>query len=177
MANQRNQNRRVSKNNIKLGTLNICGLSTRSKFALNKFIDDEQLDILALQETETADLVKLELNNMSVICDTNKAGNKGSALYISNKYSITKLDSISKLSRNIDSCWGLVVINNRRYIIGSVYAKLKYKPAIKEILSMLKAAHDKQAELKATGVILKGDFNARHLSWGDSLNNEYGGFS
>ena len=39
---------------------------------------------------------------------------------------------------------------------------------------MLKAAKDKQVQLKASGVILTGDFNARHLSWGDKMNNEYG---
>ena len=66
-------------------TLNICGLSTRSKFMINKFIESEKIDILALQETCTSDLSKLKIENMSVIIDTNKAANKGTALYVSNK--------------------------------------------------------------------------------------------
>ena len=172
MDNRTNRNSVGTK--IKLCTVNICGMSERSKFALNKYIEDEQIDLLAVQEIDTTDQVKLELINRSVICDTNKAANKGAALYISDKFSITKLEAISKISKNIDSCWGLVVIRNRRYIIGNVYAKLKYRPAIKEIMKMLKAAKDRQQELKATGVILTGDFNARHVSWGDAWNNDYG---
>ena len=162
MDNRTNRNSVGTK--IKLCTVNICGMSERSKFALNKYIEDKQIDLLAVQEIDTTDQVKLELINRSVICDTNKAANKGAALYISDKFSITKLEAISKISKNIDSCWGLVVIRNRRYIIGNVYAKLKYRPAIKEIMKMLKAAKDRQQELKATGVILTGVFNARHVS-------------
>ena len=81
---------------VKLCTINICGLSTRSKLALNHYIDAEKIDILSVLETGSDDLSKLELLNMSAICDTNKASNKGAALFVSNKYSITKLESISK---------------------------------------------------------------------------------
>lgn len=159
---------------LKLCTINICGLSNRSRFVMNRYIDEEKIDILAIQETGSSDTLKLELDNMSCICDTNNAGNKGAALYVNNKYSIAKIDSLSKLSKNIDSCWGLVVIQNKRYLIGNVYVKLDYKPAINEVLRMLNAARQRQTELKASGIILKGDFNARHCAWGDTNNNEYG---
>lgn len=149
-------------------------MSDRSQFALNKFLDTQQIDVMFLQETNTTDPEKLVLNNMSFICDTNKATNRGAALYASDQHSITKLEEISKLSKHIDSSWGLVIIRNQRFIIGSIYAKLNYKPAIREVMKMLKAAEKRKMELKACGVILSGDFNARHLSWGDTLNNEYG---
>ena len=159
---------------IKYCSINICGLSHRSKLVLNKFVIDEQLDFMTVQETGTDSISKLELLNMSVICDTNTSANKGAAIYISNKHSITKLESISKLSKNLDSCWGLVVINNKRLIVGSIYVKLNYKEAIQEVIKMLNLAKQKQTELKASGVILTGDFNSRHQSWGDSINNYYG---
>ena len=174
MDNQRNTGRSESNKKFKLCTLNICGLSQRSKLVLNNYVYAENIDILALQETGTDDLSKLELFNMSVICDTNKATNKGAALYVNNKHSITKLDTISQLSRNLDSCWGLVVISKKRYIIGNVYVKLNHKPAITEVIRMLSAAEQKLTEHKAAGIILTGDFNSRHLSWGDKLNNYYG---
>ena len=69
-----------SSKKIKLCSLNICGLSERSKLVINKYVDSEDIDILALQETGTDDLSKLELHNMSAISDTNKAANKGTAL-------------------------------------------------------------------------------------------------
>ena len=161
-------------NKLKMCSVNICGLSSRSQFVLNKYIESDCIDILKMQETGTADLTKLEIQNMSVISDRNNAVNKGTALYVSNKYSITNLESISKITKNIDSCWGLVTAHNKRYIIGNVYVKLNYSSAIKEVLKMLKAAQQKQTQLRAAGVIMTGDFNARHLSWGDSINNEYG---
>ena len=175
-ANRRHGNRTNtnSSNKIKLCTLNICGLSERSKLVINKYVDSKEIDILCLQETGTDDSSKLEIHNMCNISDTNKAANKGVALYVRNKHTITKLDNISKLSKNLDSCWGLVVIAKKRYIIGNLYVKLNHKPAMNEVSRMLTAAEQKQRELKAVGIIVSGDFNARHLSWGDKTNNYYG---
>ena len=87
-------NRGVANKTIKLCTINICGMSSRSQFTLNKFVEDEEIDILAMLETNTTQPAKLELENMSFICDTNKAANKGAALYTRDKYSITKLETI-----------------------------------------------------------------------------------
>ena len=174
MDNQGHQNRTNCDVNLKLGTINICGLSNRSRMVLNNYIHAEEFDALAVQETETSIKENLELHNMNVICDTNKAVNKGAALYVSNKHTITKIDTISKISRNLDSCWGLLVAHKKRYIIGSIYVKLNHKPAIEETVRMLKEAEKKKEELKASGIILMGDFNSRHLSWGDKLINYYG---
>ena len=64
MANIKRNNQTLKTLKIKFCTLNICGLSTRSKFTLNKFIDDEKIKILALQETGSTDSEVLELNNI-----------------------------------------------------------------------------------------------------------------
>ena len=157
---------------IKLCTINICGLSNRSKFNINKFNHDNGIDIEAIQETGSADDEILKLDNMDVIHDSNNAINRGAALYVNSAYTITRLDSIS--SKHIDSCWGLVQINNKRLIFGNVYVRLNVKNAISEVMKMLRAAHQKQTQLKATGIILTGDFNARHTSWGDNTINDYG---
>ena len=178
MANTNFQQRKSAFKNLTIGTINICGLSKRSQFCLNKYIDDENIDALAVQEIAGAigelNPSNLELHNMSHIRDTNNATNKGAALYVNHRHSLTKLESISKLSKNIDSCWGLVVAHGKRFIIGSVYAKLNYEPAIKETLNMLKEAEQLQGKLKAAGIILMGDLNARHRSWGDTVNCSYG---
>ena len=167
-------NRKTDKGLLKFKTINICGLSERSKFLLNQYIDRDEIGILALQELDTSDRDLLQLENMFFITDTNKGANSGAALYVKDTYSITPLNEISKMSRNIDSCWGLVIANNKKYIIGSVYVKLNYPPAIKEVMKMLEKAVIVQKNLKATGVILAGDFNARHLMWGDNKTTKYG---
>ena len=146
----------------------------RTIFALNKFIEDENIAILALQETGAFCSDSHELANMNMIMDTNKSANKGVALYVNDKYTITKLDEISKISKKMDSCWGLVIVEKKRYIIGNVYVKLNYNQAMNDISKMLTAAEEMQKKHKASGIILTGDFNARHQSWGDKMNNNYG---
>ena len=171
------QNRNHNSKNkalLNFKTVNVCGLSERTKFSLNRYIEDDGIDILALQETNTSDSERLQLLNMFCISDSNKAANKGVALYVKNCHTITKLEEISKITQNLDASWGLVIINNKKFIIGSIYVKLNFSQAIKEIIKMLDKADSLQKQLKATGIILAGDFNARHIAWGDKANNSYG---
>ena len=159
---------------VKLCSINICGFGTRSKFMVNKYNDMESFDVLAIQELGATNRDKLNLENMSAIADTNNSVNRGVALYTKNSHSLTQIKSISNLSKNSDSTWGLIIMNNKRYIVGNIYVKLNYSGAIKETLEMLNFAHQKVNKLKAAGVVLMGDFNARHISWGDTTNNSYG---
>ena len=39
---------------------------------------------------------------------------------------------------------------------------------------MLNKAYELRRKFKTNGIILTGDFNARHTAWGDQLNNAYG---
>ena len=89
---------------------------------------------------------------MKTIPDTNQSKNRGSAIYVKSDLTSTKLPEISKLSK-LDSSWCLVIINNKRYFIGSVYVKLNHPNAIKETTKLLKAAQTKATKLKAHGVI------------------------
>ena len=167
-------NTRRNKDHLKLCSINICGLSARSKLVMDNYNYIQNCDIIAIQETNTDKVEQLNLNNMKMISDTNKAKNLGAALYVKSDYTITKLPEISKLSQELDSTWGLAVIKNIRYIVGSIYVKLKVKTAIVDTIKMLKAAQEMTRKLKANGIILAGDFNARHQIWGDGTSNEYG---
>ena len=149
-------------------------MSDRSKITLDRYANNMELDILTVQEMGSCDLEKLKLTNMKVISDDNKANNKGSALYVNKKFTITKIKEINEISKNIDASWGLGVINKKRYILGSVYVKLDYQNAISDVIQMLNKAYSLMGKLRAVGVILSGDFNARHVMWGDHRNNDYG---
>ena len=168
------QTRKNSSNEIKLCTINICGVSTRSRFVLDKYVNDSKYDAVAIQETGSDDIETITLSNMSVITDLNKAKNKGAALYVNDQHSITKLEQISQKFTNIDACWGLAVLNGTRFVIGSVYVRLNAITGVTDILSMLDKAQQLSTKLKSKGVILLGDMNARHQSWGDSTSNDYG---
>ena len=163
-----------SEDQIRCCSININGLSNRSKIPLDKYVDSEKLDIVAVQETLSCDNTKLALSNMYCVTDLNKARNRGAALYVRDIHTVTPIEQISSLSKNIDSAWGLVIINNKRYIVGSVYCKLQYDSAISETLKMLTLAKDLRTKLKAIGIVLMGDMNARHEFWGDKINNSYG---
>ena len=159
---------------IRICSINICGLSDRSKLLLDKYVDEQKYDAVAIQETGKVSMEKLSLCNMNPITDSNEATNKGAALCVKSEHSITKLEDISANYKNIDSCWGLIVINNQRYILGNIYVKLGDVSGITDMISMLKKAQQVSAKLKSRGVILTGDMNARHQFWGDSTDNEYG---
>ena len=167
-------NQSINSSVIKICTINICGMSSKSQFVLDKYVYDSDLDAIAVQETGTDDIEALSLSNMTMITDSNHATNRGAALYVKDKHSLTKLEEISKNYNNLDSCWGLVVINGTRYILGNVYMKLESISGISHVISMLDRAQQLSSRLKAKGVILIGDMNARHQSWGDSTSNQYG---
>lgn len=141
---------------------------------LDKYCDSEQLDIIAVQESGTVKQEKIELSNMKALHDTNNAANRGAILYIRNSISCTNIPEISKVSKQIDSAWGLAIVNKKRYIVGSVYVKLDRPNAITDTIAILNKASMMATTMRACGVILFGDYNARHTVWGDSVTNEYG---
>ena len=159
---------------IKICTINIDGLSEKSRFCLDKYQDDNSFDCIAVQETRKTDIESISLCNMSAIMDSNNALNHGAALYTQDRHSIAKIEEISQDFTNIDSCWGLVVINGTRIIVGSVYVKLGTVNVISDVLSMLAKAQHISTKLKSKGVILVGDMNSRHQSWGDHTSDVNG---
>ena len=161
-------------NKIVMCSINICGMSERSKILLDHYVHKKGFDVVKVQETNTCDEQRLKLTNMTQITDNNKAQNKGAALYINDKFSISKLDEICQQSNNIDATWGLAFLNSKRYILGTVYMKRNYNNAIEELMKMLNKAHSIMNKLKVNGIILTGDLNARHVSWGDNKNDSYG---
>ena len=162
------------KADIKFCSINIDGMSEKSRFVLDKYTDDQRFDIVVVQESRNSDNEKISLTNMEAITDDNNAKNSGSIIYVRNTHSITKLKEINKISTNIDTSWGIAVIHNKRFIIGSVYLKHHYINGVEEFITMLKKASELKSKLKATGIIVMGDFNARHTLWGDKISDSYG---
>ena len=160
---------------LNICSINICGLSDRSRFVLDNYCHDSELDIVAVQESYTSDSTNYSLTGMEFISDINNSVNKGTLLYVnSKKLTITQLPQISAVSKNIDTTWGLVCGKGMRHIFGSVYLKIGYNNAVNDLLKMLKVANSLALTLKAKGVVTLGDFNARNCLWGDHLDNSYG---
>ena len=88
--------------NFKICSINICGMSTRSRFMLDKYVDINKYDAVAVQESETNDAEKLVISNMQALTDDNSSRNKGSVLYTNKNYSTTKLKELNQISKAID---------------------------------------------------------------------------
>ena len=151
---------------IRLCSINICGLSQRSQHVLDYYTDREQLDLVAVQESGKNNLY---LTNMITVTDLNKGANRGCALFVRNCYSVTSLDSISEMSRNIDTVWALCVFNNRRIIVGTAYLKLGYVNGVKELISMIDKAKTMSSTLRAYGIIVLGDIRTADIHYGETL--------
>ena len=137
-------------------------------------IHERDLSILAIQETNSCDDEQLELLNMTCYKDSNRAINRGCALYISQDLKLVQLPQIGSYCNSLDSAWALVEVGNLRIIVGSIYVKPNDTNAILNALSLTDKANDLVPSLKAKGIIVFGDFIARHTAWGDSQNNQYG---
>ena len=158
---------------IKFCSINIQGWSEKSRVTLDHY-NHKGFAAIFVQECMTDDLERIKLTNMKVICDNNKSKNRGAAICINKNFPTTKLKDINESSKHIDASWCLTIIHNKRYILGSVYIKQDYKNGIDDLLKMLDKAYSSIKKHKAVGLILTGDLNARHPSWGDHKSNEYG---
>ena len=55
--------------------------------------------------------------------------------------------------------------------------KLNHKEAVNELIEILESAKKQASQLKAKGIIVFGDYNARNRLWGNQIDNQYGGES
>ena len=176
MANLTRRNRSAQRITIpmRICSINIGGLSEKSRFLIDKYTNDEDFDIVPVQETCTADKERLKLNGMTAYCDLNNAKNRGATIFIKDELPCSEIPEISKISDNLDSVWILVVVGGKRYIVGNVYVNHHYDNAIDDVIKMLDKANASCKKLKALGVILCGDLNSRHTFWNDSTCNKNG---
>ena len=64
--------------------------------------------------------------------------------------------------------------NGKNYFVGNVYVKLDCLQGVKDMLQMLDHTQTLSQIHRCSGVILMGDFNARHQLWNDNCINSYG---
>ena len=77
-------------------------MSERSQFMLNKYVFDQNISILAVQETGESSSFK-KLSNFQMFEDPNSQKNKGCTLYLKTGIVFTPLPKIAQVSFNIDT--------------------------------------------------------------------------
>lgn len=158
---------------LNLCQVNICSLSPNSALALSKYAYDNDLDIIAVQETKTA--------NPPSICNfdvehTNPQGahdlKGGCALYISNK--INNTCRLTHLETTTDLIWVLLDLGKTKIIVGNVYVQLNNIRHLQEVTKSCTDAQNYATSNHIEGVVLLGDFNSRSTLWNDDKTNTLG---
>ena len=155
----------------KLCQINIDGLSDHSKLAIDKYISDNSIEILALQEVG-ANLPEEEI--FSNVESSWHYGCHGVGLSINPKFKPQPVKDLS--SAGIDSVFSLCTINNRGVMVASCYCRpeISSTKSLKQLLKNLDDAWSWCLNRRIKSMIVLGDFNARSTNWGDSINNPRG---
>lgn len=173
-------NRNPPKNSMEHKPLNFCqininGLSKHSKTALDKFSFDQQLSIIALQETKlNASQVKdLETTpNMESFMLPKEQDTYGVGLLISPTLFPQRMKNLEEST--LDIVWCLVKINGLNVLVASVYCPPHNPSDLRKIIENIKAVNMYGTANKIKDILIFGDFNSRSMNWGDTSTNKRG---
>ena len=151
--------------------LNVSGLSNHTITALEKFIADQKIDILALQE------IGMNKHPHSLFqgkCTYTSHNVKGVALSIDTTLHPQVINDFSNCTT--DDLWVLCTISSKPVLLGTGYCQPEINSAnsLKELLTQLSKARLWCKSKKIDNMIMFGDFNARSVNWGDTVDNQRG---
>ncbi|KAK2582806.1 hypothetical protein KPH14_008895 [Odynerus spinipes] len=145
---------------------------------LEEFIKGNNLDIALLSETKLNKMHKIDIEGYDIIRtdrpNTKKGG--GTAIIIQNNIPYSKVTYPSSENNSIIkyTIIKLKINRNQRLFLASIYATNKIETK-QEFLNELNTIFTKlKLNDKDTYYILAGDYNARHIEFGDRTNNTRG---
>ena len=161
---------------VKIAQINICGLSDRSKLCLDKYIDEQKADLIFLSETKS-DHNNHSFANCVYTGRANKSNpNQKGGVGIISHNSLT-IDRQSHLEKDsIDAIFATITIGHTRLLCCSVYIGPNAFQDLKTFLGMTEQAYSQLDKIKCSGMMIIGDLNSRHSSWGDTTDNKFGKF-
>ena len=75
---------------------------------------------------------------------------------------------------DVDCCFAAISVEKRKLLLGSKYVHLGNTENIESATDVLAEAYTICKNENKTGPIIFGEWNLRHLLWGDKLENKYG---
>lgn len=151
--------------------LNIDGLSPHSTIAVNKFIKDKNVTLLALQEVgKTIPSVDI-FPGMLTFGVSNV---RGVSLSIAKEHLPHHVPEIE--DKNVDAVSVLCSINKLSVLVVSCYCRpeISSVKSLKDLISYINKAWAWCKKSRVKSMLVLGDFNARSPNWGDSLENQRG---
>ena len=155
--------------------VNISGLSAHSKLALEKFTFDNNISLVALQETK---LNQDQLNsldkfsNLESFFSPKLEQTYGVGLLISQ---LLLPERVTKLEEpDCDILWCLINMNCSSVLVASAYVPPNNVTKLKKLLLNIDQAYKYAEHNKIKDILVFGDFNSRNIMWGDTRNNTHG---
>ena len=155
--------------------LNISKMSNNSELCLQKFIHEQNIHLLALQETGCWKATNAFFQD-SVIFQNDISGKtnlRGVALIVKKSLLPEKVDMED--SCEFDVTWCQIRAGKKRTLVGSIYiSPSASKEAFENLLKHIKSAQSFKERHKFNSLLIYGDFNARSFEWGDHHENSRG---
>ena len=155
------------------GQINIAKMSVNSEMALKKFILENDVLLMAIQETGNWNH---SANGAPGYSAFHKAGdlNKGTAGVALLIHPTLEPEPIYELNDDdeMDTIWCQIKIRGKRHLVGSVYCKPSQNEAnniaaFKNLTDSIDKARTYKKKHNFNSLLIYGDYNARHSEWGD----------
>jgi len=161
---------------LKICQLNICGLSAHSRTALDRYASDEQLSIIALQETKLSSAQIDVIDSKHGYCDfflPKEEETQGVGLLIMASLQPQRIPCLEE--SELDIIWCSVKIDKLDVLVASAYCPPRISvDGLKRLMKNISAAHDYSNKHKIKNVLVFGDYNSRNINWGDTMTNNRG---
>ena len=151
--------------------LNIDGLSDHSRIALDKYIQENCIQILALQEVRNSSLQENTFTGMQSFWQHSY---RGVGMSIRSKYNPQPI--IELADGSVDAIYVLCTIGQTPTMLISCYCRpeISATRSLKSLLKKLDEAWNWCVSKNIHSMVALGDFNARSVNWGDSVSNPRG---
>ena len=160
-------------NSLQICQINISGLSSRSITAIDRFNHKFKIDILSLQETLLDSSIShlRILHNLETFSVNNSRGVSTSVSPKLHPQQITELEDTDS-----DAVWVTVRYNSSIVMVGNIYVNysITSNNNLSAALANISRALQYCVKFKIKDLIILGDFNSRHMSWGDIVSTERG---
>ena len=155
--------------------LNISKMSKNSELCLQKFIHDQSIQLMALQETGCWNVTGGFFKDSMIIQNDMSGKNnlRGVALLIKKSLLPEKVEI--EESCDFDVVWCQIRVGQKRILVGSIYISPSASiEAFENLLKHIKGAKSFKEQNNFNSLLIYGDFNARNFEWGDHHENNRG---
>ena len=149
------QSQLVIKQFLLVMIINIAGLSSHSCFAMDKYLNDNNIKVITISESHgkfqgfgNYDIYRAHSNKL------------GCSLLIHKQ--LNSYEEKITPREGVDCCFAAISIEKRKFLLGSIYVHLGNTENIESATDVLTEVFTLCKNEKITGPIIFGDWNSRH---------------